>query len=262
MRPLADKTALVTGSTQGLGLAVARRLAAAGCHIVLSGFAGAAAIASLRRDIESTHQVRTIHDQGDLARPDAIEQLIATATDAFGGIDIVVNNAVARHVNPIESFATADWDEDLAVNLSAAFHTIRLTLPGMKQRDWGRIVNVSSIYGLVGAPNRVGYVTTKTALIGLTRAAALETAGYDITCNAVCPGTSATPVHETSLDALMQRTGLARAEAERQLLAGKQPTGRLISADGVAGLIAFLCGPDSRDITGAVLPIDGGWSAS
>ena len=121
---------------------------------------------------------------------------------------------------------------------------------------------MSSIYGLVGAPNRVGYVTTKTALIGLTRAAALETTGYNITCNAVCPGTSATPVHETSLDALMQRTGLARAEAERQLLAGKQPTGRLISPEGVAALIAFLCGPGSRDITGAVLPIDGGWSAT
>jgi 3-hydroxybutyrate dehydrogenase len=260
--PLADKTALVTGATQGLGLAVARRLAAEGCHLVLSGFADAAAIAALRRDIESTHHVRTIHDDGDLARPDAIERLIATATDAFGAIDIVVNNAVARHVNPIESFATVDWDRDLAVNLSAAFHTIRLTLSGMKQRNWGRIVNVSSIYGLVGAPNRVGYVTTKTALIGLTRAAALETTGYDITCNAVCPGTSATPVHETSLDALMQRTGLARAEAERQLLAGKQPTGRLISPEGVAALIAFLCGPGSRDITGAVLPIDGGWSAT
>jgi 3-hydroxybutyrate dehydrogenase len=256
------KRALITGSTQGLGLAIARRLAANGCHIVLNGLADDDLAAALQREFETTYKVETLFDRADLAQPDAIEYMIDEATRALGGIDIVVNNAVARHVSPIESFGTTDWDHDVAVNLSAAFHTIRLTLVGMKERNWGRIVNVSSIYGLVGAPNRVGYVTTKTALIGLTRAVALETAGHDITCNAICPGTSSTPVHETSLDALMQRSGLTRPEAERQLLAGKQPTGRLISPDGVAALVAFLCAPDARDITGAVLPIDGGWSAT
>jgi 3-hydroxybutyrate dehydrogenase len=254
--------ALITGSTQGLGLAIARRLAAAGCDVVLNGLTDPATAAALQREIEGAYQVRALYDGADLARPDAIEYMVTEAAGALGGIDIVVNNAVVRHVNAIESFATADWEQDVAVNLSAAFHTIRLALPGMKARGWGRIVNVSSIYGLVGAANRVGYVTTKTALIGLTRAIALETAGHEITCNAVCPGTSATPVHEASLDALMQRSGVDRIEGERQLLAGKQPTGRLIAPDGVAALVAFLCTDEARDITGAVLPIDGGWSAA
>jgi 3-hydroxybutyrate dehydrogenase len=261
MPSLSDKRALITGSTQGLGLAIARRLASSGCHLVLNGLADTRAIETLQREIETAHRVRVSVNGADLAQPDAIERMIDEATKALGGIDIVVNNAVARHVSPIESFGATDWDYDVAVNLSAAFHTIRLTLAGMKQRNWGRIVNVSSIYGLVGAPNRVGYVTTKTALIGMTRAVALETTEHDITCNAVCPGTSETPVHQTSLDALMLRSGLARPEAERQLLAGKQPTGRLIAPDGVAALVAFLCTDEARDITGAVLPIDGGWSA-
>jgi 3-hydroxybutyrate dehydrogenase len=256
MTVLAGKRALVTGSTQGLGLAIARRLASAGCDIVLHGLEDPNAAATLQRQIEAEFDVRCIFSPADLRDPSAIEQMMT-----MGSIDILINNAVVRHVAAIESMSPGDWDQDLAVNLSAAFHTIRLALPGMKARDWGRIVNVSSIYGLVGAPNRVGYVTTKTALIGLTRAVALETTGHDITCNAVCPGTSATPVHEASLAALREKQGLERDAAERQLLAGKQPTGRLIAPDGVAALIVSLCGPDSRDITGAAIPIDGGWSA-
>jgi 3-hydroxybutyrate dehydrogenase len=187
--------------------------------------------------------------------------MMAAAHDTFGGIDILVNNAVVRHVAAVESLISEHWDEDLAVNLSAAFHTIRLALPRMKTQNWGRIVNISSIYGLVGAPNRVGYVTTKTALLGLTRAVALETTGYDITCNAICPGTSATPLHEASVSELRQTQDLERDAAERLLLAGKQPTGRLVAPDGVAALVALLCSPESRDITGAAIPIDGGWSA-
>jgi len=258
---LAGKRALITGSTQGLGLATAQRLAEAGCHVVLNGLGDDRAIATIQRDIETRCGVCALYSPANLRHPDNIERMIAQATEGLGGLDIVVNNAVVRHVGPIESLPASEWDEDIAVNLSSAFHTIRLTLPGMKQRNWGRIVNVSSIYGLTAAPNRVGYVTTKTALIGLTRAVALETAGYDITANAVCPGTSTTPVHEAALEQLMEAGRLSRADAERQLLAGKQPTGRLISPDGVAALIVFLCGPDSGDITGATLPIDGGWSA-
>lgn len=248
---LAGKSALVTGSTQGLGLAVARKLASLGCDIVLHGLEAPERITG----------VRVMHSPADLKDPAAIEQMMSAADEAFGGIDILVNNAVVRHVAPIEGMTPSHWDEDLAVNLSAAFHTIRLAMPGMKSRNWGRIVNVSSIYGLVGAANRAGYVTTKTALIGLTRAVALETTGYEITCNAVCPGTSATPIHEASLGELSKAQNLDRATAERLLLAGKQPTGRLVSPDSVASLIALLCAPESRDITGATIPIDGGWSA-
>ena len=257
MISLSGKRALVTGSTQGLGLAVARRLASVGCDIVLHGLGDPNAVAAIQRQFESEFRVRCMYSSADLRNPVSIEPMMA----AFGAIDILVNNAVVRHVAAIESMSAADWDEDVAVNLSAAFHTIRLALPGMKTRNWGRIINVSSIYGLVGATNRAGYVTTKTALIGLTRAVALETTSYDITCNAICPGTSATPLHESSLAALCETETMDRDAAERLLLAGKQPTGRLVAPDGVAALIVSLCSPESRDITGAAIPIDGGWSA-
>lgn len=260
-RPLAGRCALVTGSLQGLGLAAARRLAAAGCRIVLHGLADEARVSALRQEFDVSYGVETIGSTADLGRPADIERLVAKAHDTFGAIDILVNNAVVRHAAPIEQVAPHDWDEAIAVNLSAAFHTIRLALPGMKMRNWGRILNVSSIYGLTGAPDRVGYVTTKTALIGLTRAVALETARYDITCNAICPGTARTPVHEAAVRALIETQGLDPADADARILAGKQPTGRFVDADGVAALMAFLCGPDARDITGAALPVDGGWSA-
>jgi 3-hydroxybutyrate dehydrogenase len=259
---LAGRTALITGSTQGLGLAAAERFAQSGCNLVLNGFADPARIAGIQRDIEARHGVRTLYNAANLRHPSEIEHLIASAADEFGSIDILVNNAVVRHAAPIEQFSPAQWDEAMAVNLSAAFHTIRLALPMMRERHWGRIINLSSIYGLRGAANRVGYVTTKTALVGLTRAIAIETAGQPITCNAICPGTTRTPVHESAIEDAMATRGVPWEAAERTLLAGKQPTGRLIGAEQVAGLMVFLCGPDSGDITGAVLPIDGGWSSS
>jgi 3-hydroxybutyrate dehydrogenase len=259
--PLAGTRALVTGSVQGLGLTVARRFAASGCRIVLHGLADDDAASSLRQDLEATYRTEVLYSGADLRHPAQIDRLMADAVEAFGGIDILVNNAVVRHTAPADAFSPRDWDEAIAVNLSAAFHTIRLALPGMKARNWGRIINVSSIYGLIGTPDRVGYVTTKTALIGLTRAVALETAGYGITCNAVCPGTARTSVHDAALRAQMAAEGLSPAEAEARLLAGKQPTGRLIDTEGIAALMTFLCGPDAADITGAALPIDGGWSA-
>jgi 3-hydroxybutyrate dehydrogenase len=261
-RPLAGKCALVTGSVRGLGLAAARRLAAAGCHVVMNGFAAEGDVDAIRQSIEEEHGVRTLYSPADLRQPAEIGQLVSAATDAFGGVDILINNAVVRHTAPVEEFRPGDWDEGLAVNVSAAFHTIRLVVPGMKRHHWGRIINVSSIYGLRGAVNRVGYVTGKTALIGLTRAVALETVQHGITCNAVCPGTADTPVHDATVQALIAAEGLSRADAERRFLQGKQPTGRFIPADSVAALMVFLCGPDAADITGAALPVDGGWAIS
>jgi 3-hydroxybutyrate dehydrogenase len=256
------KCVLITGSTQGLGLAAARQFAAAGCHVVLNGFASAGEIAAIRAGIEHAYGVRTLYADADLRVPANIDAMIAAAVDAFGAVDILVNNAVVRHAAPVESFSPERWDEGLAVNLSAAFHTIRLALPGMKQRGWGRIINVSSIYGLRAAPNRVAYVTTKTALLGLTRAVALETLGQDITCNAICPGTAETPIHDATIQQMMAASSLTREDAEQKFLIGKQPTGRFISAESVAALMVFLCGPSSRDITGAALPVDGGWSVA
>jgi 3-hydroxybutyrate dehydrogenase len=258
---LAGKCALITGSVGGLGLTAARRLAAAGCHIILHGLEPSSDITALRDDLHRQHGVRTLYCEADLRRPEEIEQMIASATDQFGSIDILINNAVVRHTAPVEAFGVEQWDEGIAVNVSAAFHTIRLVIPRMKRNGWGRIINVSSIYGLRGAANRVNYVTSKTALIGMTRAIAMETVGHGITCNAVCPGTAETPVHEATIQTVMTSNGLSRTEAERRFFAGKQPTGRFIAAEHVAALMVFLCGPESADITGAVLPIDGGWSA-
>jgi 3-hydroxybutyrate dehydrogenase len=261
-RPLAGKHALITGSTQGLGLATARRLAAEGCDVVVHGLGAADQLESIRSGIEREFSVRVHSSSANLTEPAQIASLVDETTKTFGSIDILVNNAVVRHTGSIADFSAAAWDESVAVNLSAAFHTTRLVVPSMKQRKWGRIVNVSSIYALRGAADRVGYVTTKTALIGLTRAVAVETARDGITCNAVCPGTSESPVHHDSIARLIRAEGLSPLAAEMQFLVGKQPTGRLVSADGVAALIAFLCSESAADITGATLPIDAGWSVS
>jgi 3-hydroxybutyrate dehydrogenase len=260
-RTLDGRCALITGSVRGLGLAAARRLAEAGCDIVLNGIDDAHDVQPARNEIEQAHRVRTLYCKADLRHAIEIETMMAAAVDAMGSIDIVINNAVVRHTAPVEAFATAQWDDGIAVNVSAAFHTIRLAVPGMKQRRWGRIINVSSIYGLRGAPNRINYVTSKTALIGMTRAVALETLADGITCNAVCPGTTESPVHDETIRAAMATEGLTRPDAERRFLTGKQPTGRFIAAEHVAALMLFLCGPEATDITGAVLPVDGGWDA-
>jgi 3-hydroxybutyrate dehydrogenase len=261
MRTLEGRCALITGSTQGLGLAAAHRFAAAGAHVVLSGLASKTEARETTAAIEA-HGVRAVYAAGDLSRPGDIESIVGTARDALGGVDILVNNAVVRHVSSVEAFSVEKWDEGVAVNLSAAFHLIRLTVPMMQTKRWGRILNVSSIYGFKGAANRVAYVTTKTALLGLTRAIALEGLPHGITCNAVCPGTTETPVHEAAIAASMAAQSLTREEAERRFFSTKQPTGKFISADRVAALMVFLCGPDASDITGAALPVDGAWSAS
>ena len=259
--PLAGRCALVTGSTQGLGLAIATELAAAGCNVALAGLTSSETAARLRGEVERAHGVRTVYSDADLRRPDEVVRMVSETTAALGAIDILVNNAVVRHVGFVEDTTATAWDESLAVNLSAAFHTIRLTMPGMKLNNWGRIVNVSSVFGLRGTTGRVGYVTTKTALIGLTRAVALEAVGHDITCNAICPGTTETPVHRGTVQALMDSQSLQREEAEHRVLAGKQPTGRFVSPDAVAALVVYLCGPLGADITGAALPVDGGWAS-
>jgi 3-hydroxybutyrate dehydrogenase len=259
---LKDRCALITGSTQGLGYAMAERLAAEGCNIVLNGFGDAQEIERKRRQLEQDHGVRTLHHGADLADPGQIAALVETAQRSFGAVDILINNAVVRYFAPLEKFKPEDWDRALAVNLSAAFHTSRLVLPGMRTRNFGRIVNIASIYGLFATVNRVDYVTTKTALIGFTRAVALETVGQNITCNAICPGTVPTPNIEERLTAEMAKSGLSREEAERAFLASRQPSRRFVAPGGVAAMVVLLCGPAGADITGAAIPIDGGWSAS
>jgi len=259
---LHGKCALVTGSTAGLGFAIAEGLAAAGCDLVLHGPTADEDAAAAAAGLAARHGVRAVFLPADLRDPAAIVAMMAAIADRLGGPDIVVNNAVVRHFAPVERFPVAHWDEALAVNLSAAFHTIRLALPAMRARGWGRIVNMASGYSFFAARERVDYVTTKTALLGLTRAVALETADTGITCNALCPGTVPTPAIEARIRDLAAARGLSAAEAERTYLADRQPSGRFVAMAGVAAMIVFLCGPGGRDVTGAALPIDGGWTAS
>lgn len=257
---LKGKSALITGSLGGIGFATARALAELGCDVMLNGFAPADTIAEKVAEIAELG-VRAAHHNADLRKPEEIAALIEVTNRAYGGPDILVNNAVVRYFGAVENFAPEHWDEALAVNLSAPFHTIRLALPNMKSKGWGRIVNMASIYGMFATVNRIDYITTKTALIGLTRAVALEVARTDITCNAICPGTVLTPAIEWRLRQEMQRDGTSWEEAEEQFLAIRQPSRRFVKDENVAGLIAFLCGPHSGDINGASLPIDGTWLA-
>jgi 3-hydroxybutyrate dehydrogenase len=261
---LKGKCALVTGSTAGLGLAIARALAGAGCNLVLNNIMPREEGSAVASALAQEFGVEAIYEQADLSELPAIEALVSTATERFGAINIVVNNAVVRHFAPIEKLTPVEWDLSLAVNLSAPFNIARLTLPMMRTRGFGRIFNLSSYYGSRGAENRIGYVTTKTALIGMTRAIALEAGNgdADITCNAICPGTLPTPDILGRIEKIAAAQNISEDAATQQYLAGRRPIGRFVANESVADLIVFLCGPGGRDITGAVLPVDGGWTAT
>ena len=252
--------ALVTGSTDGLGLAIATRLARGGRDVMLHGLEPEAAVRPRADALGASHGVRVAYVRSDLSTEEGVRQL-ADAALAMGEVGVLVNNAVVRDSRPVTELSGASWQRSLAVNLTAPLRLIQQLLPGMRARGWGRIVNMASIYGVRAAVNRVDYVTTKSALLGLTRAVALETSGQGITCNAACPGTVLTPGIDARIEAIVAQ-GVARAEAERRYLMGKQPTGRFVAADDVAELVAFLCTPAAKDITGAMLPMDGGWMAS
>jgi 3-hydroxybutyrate dehydrogenase len=259
---LHGKCALVTGATGGLGYAIAERLAADGCKVAVNGILSPEEARPSIDRLNAQSEGSAAYFRADLKDPDQIAEMFDHVRSDLGTVDILVNNAVVRHFSPIESFPVERWGEALAVNLSAPFHTIRLALPAMRESGWGRIVNMASPYSFFAAPNRVDYVTTKTALLGLTRTVALETAGADITCNALCPGTLPTPAIEARIAQMAADKSLSSEEATRAYLADRQPGGRFISMQTVAAMVSFLCGPASREITGAAIPIDSGWTAS
>jgi 3-hydroxybutyrate dehydrogenase len=252
-----DRWALVTGATAGLGLAVAESLAGAGVNIVLHDLA--APKEAVDR-LGARFGVSVMAAEADLSQRPAIETMMADLLGRCGAIDILVNNAVVRHFAAVEHFPPDEWDRALAVNLSAPFHLIRLALPAMKERGWGRIINMASIYSTRAVADRIDYVTTKTAILGITRAVALETARTGITCNAVCPGTLPTPAIQNKIASIAAKAGETVESATENYLAERQPSGRFIGMEAVGGLVVFLCGPAAQDITGASLPIDGGWS--
>jgi 3-hydroxybutyrate dehydrogenase len=255
------KRALITGSTAGLGFAIAEGLARGGCDVALHGLEDETAVAPQRQALQDQHGVRVAYVRADLSCEQGARDLVQGVETALGGLDILVNNAVTRHFAPIDQFPVQAWEKALAVNVSAAFHLVRLALPAMRARSWGRIINMTSIYGERGTVNRVDYVTSKSALLGFTRAVAMETLRDGITCNAVSPGSVLTPGTETRVQQICDEGGIDRAQAERQFLQGKQPSGRFVRPEDVAAAVAFLCSEAARDITGSVLPIDGGWLA-
>ena len=255
-----NRNAVVTGSTSGIGLATARALAGRGCHVMLNGFGDRAEIDRLCAEIAAQSGTTVAYSDADLSRPEEARALMAQAADRLGPIDILVNNAGVQHVAALREFPDDKWDLLLAVNLSAAFHTIKAAVPSMMERRWGRIVNTASVLGMVGAPHKPAYVAAKHGVVGLTKSVAIEVAEHGITCNAVCPGTVLTPIIERQIAQQAQVTGLPEDQVLKAVFLERMPTGRLVPPDEVAAAIAFLCSDAAASITGAVIPVDGGYT--
>ncbi|MDP8994626.1 MAG: 3-hydroxybutyrate dehydrogenase [Pseudomonadota bacterium] len=254
---LKGKRALVTGSTSGIGLAIARALAAEGAAVTINGFGDEAEIERIRAGLEAASDAPARYSAADLTRPAEIEAMMRDA----GGIDILVNNAGMQHVAPVDQFPPDKWDLLIALNLSAAFHTIRLALPAMKAKGWGRAINTASAHSLVASPNKAPYVASKHGIAGLTKAVALETATSGVTVNCISPGYVWTPLVENQIPDTMKARGLTREQVMNDVLLAAQPTKTFVTVDQVAALALFLCRDEAASITGANLSIDGGWTA-
>ncbi len=260
-RSLVGKTALVTGSTSGIGLGIARSLAAEGANIYLNGFGDAQEIANLRTAIEQEFHVKTSYSGADMTQANQIADMMAQAQSDFGGVDILVNNAGIQHVAAIEDFPVEKWDAIIAINLTSAFHTTRLALPLMRAKNWGRIINVASVHGLVASAQKSAYVAAKHGLVGFTKTTALETADSAITCNAICPGFVLTPLVQKQVDARAERDGISNEEAKKSLLSEKQPSGEFVTPEQLGALAVFFCSDAATQIRGVAWNMDGGWVA-
>ena len=259
---LKGKTALVTGSTSGIGLAVARALAAEGANVTINGFGDKAAIEMERSGIEKEYAVKALYSPADMTKPAEIAEMVRTTAQTFGSLDVLVNNAGIQHVAPIEEFPVEKWDQIIAINLSSAFHTIRAALPGMKARKWGRIINTASAHSLVASPFKVAYVSAKHGLAGLTKTVALEVATFGITVNTISPGYVWTPLVEKQIPDTMKARGLTEEQVKREVLLAAQPTKEFVAVGEIAALAVYLCSDAAKSITGANISIDGGWTAA
>jgi 3-hydroxybutyrate dehydrogenase len=257
MSMLKGKTALVTGSTSGIGLGIAKALAEQGANIMMNGFGEKeAAIAEVK-----AFGVEVDYHGADMSKPAEIEAMMQAAEKRFGAVDILVNNAGIQHVANIEDFPTDRWDAIIAINLSSAFHTSRLALPGMKQRNWGRIINLASVHGLVASAQKSAYVAAKHGIVGLTKVTALETAQTGVTCNAICPGWVLTPLVQKQVDARAEKDQVSNDEAKKRLLSEKQPSGEFVTPEQLAALAVFFCSPAATQVRGVAWNMDGAWAA-
>jgi 3-hydroxybutyrate dehydrogenase len=258
---LKGKVAVVTGSTSGIGMGIARTLAAEGADLMINGFGEAAAIDKLCREIRTAHGVRVAFSGADLSKPAEATGLIGQATRELGRVDVLVNNAGIQHVAPVHEFPIERWDAVIAINLTAVFLTTRAVLPQMLARNWGRIINIASVHGLVASVDKSAYVASKHGVVGLTKVVALETATTGITCNAICPGWVLTPLVQKQIDALAIREKLDLEEAKVKLLGEKQPSLQFTTPEQLGALAVFLCSDAAAQLNGVPLPVDGGWLA-
>lgn len=258
---LAGKTAIVTGSTSGIGLGIARALASAGMNVMLNGFGDQGDIETTRNELAGEFGVDVVYSPADMSKPADIRTMTDFAQQRFGQVDVLVNNAGIQHVEAIETFPIDRWDAIIAIDLSSAFHGMRGVIPGMKARRWGRIINIASAHGLVASPFKSAYVAAKHGLLGLTKTAALETAEFGITVNAICPGYVLTPLVQKQIPETARARGISEEDVIRNVLLHAQPTRQFVTTEQIGALTAFLCSDSAASITGAALPIEGGWTA-
>src|SRR5258705_3669509 len=261
VRPFAGKVSQVTGSTSGIGLGIARALAEAGSAVVLNGFGVATEIAKTREQISADFGVKVSYSAADMIKPEAIAGMIATVIVEHGRLDVLVNNAGIQYVAPLDQFPIEKWDAILSINLSSAFHTMRLALPAMRKQKFGRIINIASAHGLVGSPFKAACVAAKHGIVGLTKVAALETAEEGITCNAICPGYVYTPLVEAQIDGQAKAHHISREQVIHDVLLAQQPNKHFATVEELGALTVFLAGDAAASITGTALPVDGGWTA-
>jgi 3-hydroxybutyrate dehydrogenase len=260
-KQLAGKSALVTGSTSGIGRAIAELFARHGANVMLNGFGDAGEIEKLRAALEKANGVKVRYHNADMSKPAEIRDLVQKATEALGRVDILVNNAGIQHVAPIEEFPEDKWDAIVAINLSSAFHTTKAVLLGMKQRRWGRIVNMASAHGLVASPNKSAYVATKHGIVGLTKATAVEVAEHGVRANAICPGFVLTPLVQKQIDDLARQHGISPERATKEMILAPQPTKEFVKVEEIAAMALYLASEAAAQINGAMFSIDGGWTA-
>ncbi|MGQ7847528.1 3-hydroxybutyrate dehydrogenase [Granulosicoccus sp. 3-233] len=255
------KTALVTGSTSGIGLGIAEALAAKGMNIVLNGLESADEVQELCTRLEGISGGKVIYSSANLMDPAAVRGMLDAAASAFGGVDILVNNAGMQFVSPVEDFPDDKWEAIMSLNLSAAFYTAKGVVPHMKQQQWGRIVNIASAHGLVASPFKSAYVAAKHGLLGLTKTLALELAEQGVTVNAICPGYVWTPLVEKQIPATAEARGMTEEQVINEVMLAAQPNKKFATIEQIAALAVYLCSDDATGITGASLPVDGGWTA-